>query len=171
MLSDSGKVKDPVCEMWAVPEQNAVNCLGMRFAFCSQQCKERFLANPHLYSGLPGEPAPKQTGQQVVKRRRLRLEAPWSGPGAQRFVERLHDMTGVFAVEIKAEELTITYDLLQATAEQIETALQQAGGHPGRGWAERLRRALVHYLEESEVDALEVRSGCHRHGEDHHHHD
>jgi YHS domain-containing protein len=108
MLSDSGKVKDPVCEMWVAPEPNAVNCLGMRFAFCSQQCKERFLANPHLYSGLPGEPAPKQTGQQVVKRRRLRLEAPLSGPGAQRLVERLHDMMGVFAVEIKAEELTIT---------------------------------------------------------------
>jgi len=116
MLSHSAKVKDPVCEMCVAPEQNAVNCLGMHFAFCSQQCKERFLTNPHLYIGLPGEPAPKQTGQEVVKRRRLRLEAPLSGPDAQRLVERIHAMMGVYAVEIKAEELTITYDLHQATA-------------------------------------------------------
>jgi len=171
MLSEGGKVKDPVCEMWVAPDQNTVNYQGMHFAFCSQQCKERFLANPHLYIGLPGEPAPKQAGQKVVKRRRLRLDEPLSDADAQRLTERLHAMMGVYRVEIKADQLIITYDLLQATAEQIEAVLQQAGAHLGAGWGERLRRAFVHYLEETEVETLEVRPGPHAHGGGHHHHD
>ena len=78
-------------------------------------------------------------------------------------------MMGVYAVVIKAEELTITYDLFQATAEQIEAVLQEARAHLGTGWAEKLRRAFVHYLEEDEVASLEVRSGPHAHGGGHHH--
>jgi YHS domain-containing protein len=169
MMREVKKVKDPVCEMRVAPEQNAVNYQGMHFAFCSQQCKERFLANPHLYIGLPGEPAPKQTGDAVVKRRRLRLDEPLSHADAQQLTERLRAMMGVRAVEIRAEHLTITYDLLQATAEQIEAVLQEAGARLGTGWAERLRRAFVHYLEETEVESLEVRPGPHAHGGDHHH--
>jgi YHS domain-containing protein len=171
MMSDGKKMKDPVCEMWVAPDENAVSYQGMHFAFCSQQCKERFLANPHLYIGLPGEPAPKQSGQQVVKRRRLRLGEPLPDADAQQLSKRLHAMMGVYAVDIKADELTITYDLLQATVEQIEAVLQQAGARLGAGWGERLRRAFVHYLEETEVQSLEVRPGAHSHGGGHHHHD
>lgn len=133
MMHESGKVKDPVCEMWVAPEQNAVNYQGLHFAFCSQQCKERFLANPHLYIGLPGEPAPKKSVQKVVKRRRLRLETPLSDADAPQLIKRLEAMMGVEAVEIEADELTITYDLLQATVEQIEAVLQQARIHTVRG--------------------------------------
>lgn len=171
MMHDSEKVKDPVCGMWVAPGLRAVTYQGMHFAFCSQQCRERFQANPHLYIGLPGEPAPKQSGQEVVKRRRLRLEAPLSDAGAQQLAQRLQAMMGVYAVEVEADELIITYDLLQATSGQIETVLEQTGAHLGAGWAERLRRAFVHYLEETEVDSLEVRPGPHAHGGDHHHHD
>ena len=170
-MLEAKKVKDPVCEMWVAPEQNAVNYQGMHFAFCSQQCKEHFLAHPHLYIGFPGEPAPKQIGQAVLKRRRLHLGEPLSDADAQQLTERLRAMMGVYAVEIRAEELTITYDLLQETAEQIETVLQQAGARLGTGWAERLRRAFVHYLEETEVESLEVRPGPHIQGGGHHHHD
>jgi YHS domain-containing protein len=171
MLSNSSKVKDPVRQMLVTPEQNAINYQGMQFAFCSQQCKERFLANPHLYIGLPGEPASKQSGQKVVKRRRLCLDEPLSDADAQRLLEQLHAMMGVYAVEIAADQLIITYDLLQATAEQIETVLQQAGACLGAGRSERLRRVFVHYLEESEVQSLEVRPGPHTHGGGYHHHD
>ena len=108
MMREVKKVKDPVCEMWVAPERNAVNYQGMHFAFCSQQCKERFLANPHLYIGLPGEPAPKQTGDAVVKRRRLRLDEPLSHADAEQLTERLRAMMGISAVEIRAEDVTIT---------------------------------------------------------------
>lgn len=54
------KARDPVCDMWVDPGSHAVNYLGIRYVFCSRQCYERFLANPHVYVGLPGKPAPKQ---------------------------------------------------------------------------------------------------------------
>lgn len=164
----SEKVKDPVCQMLVAPDQNAINYQGMDFAFCSQQCKDRFLANPHLYIGVPGERAPKQEGQEVLKRRRLRLETPLSDADAQLVAEQLRAMMGVYAVDIAADGLTITYDLLQATAEQIEATLQQAGARLGGGWGERLRRAFVHYLEETEVASREVQPGAHGHGGHHH---
>jgi len=165
------KVRDPVCQMMVAPDQYAINYQGMDFAFCSQQCKDRFLANPHLYIGTPGEPAPKQAGQAVIKRRRLRLDAPMTDVDAQEIAARLLAMMGVYSVHIDRLELTITYDLLQATAEQIETTLQQAGAHLGEGWAERLRRAFVHYLEETEMESLEARPSPHKHGHGggHHH--
>jgi len=154
--------------MLVSPNQNAINYQGMDFAFCSQQCKDRFLANPHLYIGMPGERAPKQAGQEVIKRRRLRLDEPLSESAAQRVSEHLRAMMGVYAVDIVADELTITYDLLQATAEQIEATLQQAGAQLGGGWGEKLRRAFVHYLEEAEVASREVQPGSHGHGGHHH---
>ena len=129
----SEKVKDPVCHMLVPPDQNALNYQGMDFAFCSQQCKDRFLADPHLYIGVPGEPAPKQEGQKVLKRRRLRLEIPLSDTDARQVTEQLLAMMGVYSVDIAADELAITYDLLQATAEQIEATLQQAGARLGAG--------------------------------------
>ncbi|MCO6412261.1 MAG: YHS domain-containing protein [Thiogranum sp.] len=164
----SEKVKDPVCKMLVAPDQYAINYQGLDFAFCSQQCKDRFLANPHLYIGVPGEPAPKQAGQEVVKRRRLRLDQPLSASAAQQISEQLLAMMGVYAVDIAADELTITYDLLQATAEQIEATLQQAGARLGGGWGERLRRAFVHYLEDTEVASREVQPGPPGHGGHHH---
>lgn len=169
MRSEGKKVKDPVCQMLVASDQNAVTYLDMEFAFCSQQCKERFLANPHLYIGTPGEQAPKQTGREVIKRRRLRLEEPLPESAAQLVIDRLRAMMGVYSVDVEADRLTITYDLLQATAEQIEAALQQVGAHLGEGWGDRLRRAFVHYAEETEVANLEVQPRPYAHHGNHHH--
>jgi hypothetical protein len=54
--------------------------------------------------------------------------------------------------------VTITYDLLQATADQLEAKMGEVGVKLGEGWAERLRRGFVHYMEECEVGNLEVLS-------------
>lgn len=168
MKAGSEKVKDPVCQMLVAAHENAINYQGMDFAFCSLQCKDRFVANPHLYIGVPGERAPKQVGREVIKRRRLRLEMPLADADMQRVREHLLAMMGVHAVDIDADKLVITYDRLQATAAQIEATLQQAGAHLGEGWGERLRRAFVHYLEETEVASRAVRPGPHGHGGHHH---
>jgi YHS domain-containing protein len=60
MKSCRETVKDPVCQMLVPPDQYAVNYLGMDVAFCSQQCKDRFLANPHLYIGDPARGRPSR---------------------------------------------------------------------------------------------------------------
>ncbi len=153
----------PVCHMAVDPDNLAREYLGMRFAFCSQQCRERFDANPHLYVGHPGQPAPAQTGAAIVKERTLRLAGPLTTAQVERVVEELQAMMGVHEVKVAGDRICIRYDLLQATAEQIERRLTEIGNALEDGLGEKLRRAFVHYLEETELANLEQGGGTHGH--------
>ena len=150
-------VKDPVCGMEVDARQLDTVYMGIHYAFCSTQCQERFAANPHLYIGHPGQQAPEQQGKEVLKRRRLALDLALSADQAEGIERLLGEMMGMQAVAVEGDRLEITYDLLQATEQQIEVKLAEAGVAMGEGWAERLRRAFVHYQEECEVDNLECR--------------
>ncbi|MBI5463004.1 MAG: YHS domain-containing protein [Gammaproteobacteria bacterium] len=154
------RVKDPVCGMEVDPHDHALVYLQMHFAFCSRQCRERFLANPHLYIGSPGHPSPKQEGLEIVKRRRLRVATPLSPDAAALLVEALQTLMGIRAVHAEGDRVEITYDLLQATQEQIEAKMAEVGVRLGEGWADRLRRAFVNFEEESQVGGL-AGSGTH----------
>ncbi|TDY02878.1 YHS domain-containing protein [Thiohalophilus thiocyanatoxydans] len=160
MQQEQDKLKDPVCGMLVPRDKYAVDYLDMHFAFCSQQCQSRFLANPNLYIGKPGHPSHKD---EVIKRRRLKLSEALSSQQSEELVKELGSMMGIKQVTVMQEEVEITYDLLQATAEQVEHRIVQLGGRPGNGMAEKLRRAFVHYLEETEVDSLEGSSSSHGH--------
>jgi len=160
----STMVKDPVCGMEVDPAQFETTFEGIYYAFCSEQCRQRFIANPHLYIGVPGEKAPRQRGMELLKRRRFLLDTPLATQHAAILADALGGMMGVKAIEIEdGSKVTITYDLLQATADQIESKMAEVGVKLGDGWAERLRRSFVHYTEECEVGSLEVRP-YHRHG-------
>ena len=63
---------------------------------------------------------------------------------------------GIKSVQVNGDEIEITYDLLQATAEQIETKMAEIEVQLGEVWSQQLRRAFVHYEEELEVGSLEV---------------
>lgn len=152
------KTEDPVCGMRVSRDAFAVEHLGIHYAFCSQQCQDRFKANPHLYVGAPGKQAPRQKGQEIIKQRRFRLEQPLTDAQATVLVEALGSMMGIKRLEVTGDTIAIRYDLLQATAEQIEARIGQAGMLLGTGWAERLQRGFVHYAEECEVGNLEVTS-------------
>lgn len=155
----SPPVKDPVCGMDVVPAQLETIYEGIHYAFCSEQCRQRFVANPHLYIGVPGEKAPKQKGVVLFKRRRFQLDTPLAAHDAVVLDEALGAMMGVKAIVIQDDNIvTITYDLLQATADQLEAKMGEVGVKLGEGWAERLRRGFVHYMEECEVENLEVNS-------------
>lgn len=162
-MKDKEPIKDVVCGMWVDPSSLGTEYLGRHFAFCTAQCRERFLANPHLYVGLPGRPAPKQSGQTVLKRRRFALDTALDAYQANSVRARVGALMGIEAVEVRGAEIVVTYDLLQATAAQIETAFADAGARLGSGWAERLRRGFVHYTEECEIGHLQVGppSDCH----------
>lgn len=156
-------VYDPVCGMAVSPHQNEIVYLQIHFAFCSLQCKERFLAHPHAYIGQYGHPAPKQEGWEVLKRRRLHLVVPLFPQGMELLAGELKSMMGVRDVTVVGDTVEITYDLMQVTIEQIEKKLAEIGVRLGDGWAERLRLAFVHYEEECELGNLEVRdSHSHR---------
>lgn len=148
--------KCPVCGMKVEGHENELVYLQMHFDFCSEQCKSRFLAHPHLYTGYPGVPAPKQEGQVVLKKRRLHLDQPLSGEGAALVEELLGELMGVNGVAVSGDTIEVIYDLLQVSLEELETALCDAGARLGGDWAGRLRRALIHESEELEIAAHEA---------------
>lgn len=148
--------KDCVCGMQVESGANQVVYLGMPYSFCSEQCQERFLANPHLYIGLPGQKEPKQQGISVIKRRRMRLAQPLSTEQINMLASMLRTMMGIKSIGVDGDRIEIDYDLLEVTAQQIEEKLTQVGLLLGEGLAERLRRAFVHYEEECEVENMEV---------------
>jgi len=162
MTHDDEKVQDPVCGMMVDPHELKVEYLQMHFAFCSEQCRERFLANPGLYVGRPGEKSPKQEGREVIRRRRIHFTVPLPKGQEQVLNDKLLAMMGIKKVIISGDRLEITYDLLQATAGQIEAEIIKFGAGLGEGWTDRMRRAFVHFEEETVIESLEVpHSGGH----------
>ncbi|MDZ4142454.1 MAG: YHS domain-containing protein [Methylotenera sp.] len=155
--------KDPVCGMVVDAHKIEIVYAGIHFAFCSNQCRERFEANPHLYIGHPGHKAPKQKGVQVAKRRRFRLEQSLTPTDAKVLAKELDSMMGIREVHVDDMIIDVTYDLMEATAEQIEGRLVEIGLKLGGKWPERLRRGFVHFLEETEVSSLEELPHKHLH--------
>src|SRR3989338_7649693 len=149
-------VKDPVCHMEVASASFATEYAGGHYAFCSAQCKERFLASPHLYIGFPGRKAPAQEGKKVIKRRRLLLLAPLDAAQAEQVKQALLEMMGIHEVCIEGDKIEIQYDLVQVTAEQIADKLALIGVDLGDGWIDRLKLAFINNLEEIEISSLEV---------------
>ncbi len=157
-------VQDPVCHMQVPAASFSTEYAGLTYAFCSKQCQDRFLENPHLYIGFPGHKAPAQEGVEVVKCRKIYLDDPLDATQAQLIHDVLISMMGVKDVHIDRNKLEIRYDLIQVTAEQIENKLASVGAAIGYGWANRLKRAFIHFVEESEVGNLEAKKSkkcCH----------
>lgn len=151
----SAIVKDSVCGMTVEDCAIETTFEGIRYCFCSEQCRERFLATPHLYVGYPGHPAPRQRGVQVLKRRRFKLAHPLSAYEADLLREDLRGMMGVREIHADGELVEITYDLMAVDAETIEARLVSIGLRLGQEWPERLRLGFIHFIEESEVLGLE----------------
>lgn len=156
-------VEDPVCHMTVSETSFATEYEGIRHAFCSEQCRERFLANPHLYTGFPGRKSAAQMGKIIIKQRRMVLSAPLDAGQAERVKSALLEMMGIIEICIEGENIEIRYDLMQVTAEQIANKLASIGSKLGGGWMERLKLAFINDHEECEIGNLEVDSGkrCH----------
>lgn len=139
----------PVCGMATEAEVLPVGHHKMNFHFCSDQCRERFIAHPTLYSGKFG----KEHGE-VLKRRTMRLAEPLGSEVIDLLIPYLMAMMGVKAVVVEGDKVDISYDLLQVTEMQIEKALVNIGLQLGNGWVERFRRSWVRNTEEIEQDNL-----------------
>lgn len=156
-------VKDPVCHMDVPATSFPVEYEGIHYAFCSAQCKDRFLENPHLYVGSPGRKAAAQQGKQIIKQRRMVLSAPLDNGQADVVKRALREMMGIIDICIEGRDMDIRYDLMQVTAGQIADRLTSVGSELGSDLMERLRLAFINYQEECEIGNLEVDSGkrCH----------
>jgi YHS domain-containing protein len=166
MKVDSIEKKDVVCGMEVDSDDISLDYQGIHYVFCSDQCLERFQLNPHLYIGYPGSEAPKHAGVEVLKKRRLKLAEPFPQEVADQFIEYVEAMMGIHYIEIDGNYIEITYDLLQATESQIEQVISDAGVTLGDDLVDKVRRAFVHFMEETEVESLEARPasrGRHHH--------
>ncbi|MBN4078383.1 YHS domain-containing protein [Gammaproteobacteria bacterium AH-315-C21] len=139
----------PVCGMKVDIAVPSVEHYKMFFHFCSGQCRETFVAHPNLYSAKLG-----QERDEIFKQRTMRLTDPLDKEMTELLIAYLMVMMGVKKVAVEAEKVHITYDLLQVTELQIETALVEIGVQLGGDWMEQLRRAWVHDSEEIELDNL-----------------
>jgi YHS domain-containing protein len=158
------KFKDPVCGMVVDEHKIVTSYEGVHYVFCSNQCQERFESNPHLYIGHPGHKAPKQEGVKLVKIRRFKLEHSLSLSDAKVLANELYDMMGIMNLQINDMDIEVTYDLMEATAEQIENKMVEIGINLGEKWAQVLRREFIHLIEETEVSSMEEEPKIHRHG-------
>jgi len=159
MIDKNIVFKDVVCGMEVSADDISLDYQDRHYVFCSNQCLERFQLNPRLYIGYPGNEAPRHAGVEVLKQRTLKLAEPLPAEIRTQFIEYIEAMMGIHNIEISGDRITIVYDLLQATESQIEQSISDAGIVLGAGLTEKVRRAFVHFLEETEIDSLEARPG------------
>ena len=159
MSSNAAVPKDIVCGMEVNSDDISLDYQGCHYTFCSNQCLERFQLNPHLYIGYPGSEAPRHAGVEVLKKRTLKLAKPLPQEVADLFIEYIEAMMGIRNIEINGNYITIVYDLLLVTESQIEKKIVDAGIALGDDLMEKIRRAFVHFMEETEVESLEARPG------------
>jgi len=141
--------------------------LNISYWLCSDQCMRRFMANPGLYVGKPGERSPKQQGQTVLKKRRIYLDKPMSHEAKATLFLVLSKMMGIKSVQQNNNGFVIEYDLLEVTAKQISSALLNAGLELDDSIVQRIKLSLVDIAEEKQIASLEVThegkpsGGCH----------
>ena len=140
--------KCPVCGMRVLSDANALEYGHMQFSLCSEQCRERFQDSPDAY--LNAQPPSAPNAERPAKRRRLRLGQTLRPEQGEQVRELLEGMMGVRMVSFRGDRLEITYDAAPGSEDQIERELDEAGERLGPGWADRLRRAFIHYEEEAE---------------------
>ncbi|HEB62977.1 MAG TPA: YHS domain-containing protein [Gammaproteobacteria bacterium] len=137
----------PVCGMKSKAEVLLVEYHKMNFYFCSEQCRETFIAHPAIYSARG-----KRKPGEILKQRTIHLKEPLNDEVAELLIPYLNEMMGVKAVVVEGNKVIISYDLLQVTEMQIEKALVEVGLQLGGGWLQRLCRGWVHNSEEIEQD-------------------
>ncbi len=147
----------PVCDMIGQLNMHTMQHNKKTLHFCSEQCKETFVAHPALYLGNADR-------GKDIKRRTLQMAEPLDAEAARQVVSCLTALMGVKEVTVDGEKIEIIYDLLQVTEKVIEKALMDAKQPLSEGWLERLQRAWVQSHEETELDNLTVKPlpGCHR---------
>lgn len=147
---------DPVCGDAVEQSSYLAEHLGAHFLFCSEQCKERFLSHPGLFVGCPGEKAPRQEGQEIIKQRCMRLAFPLDSGKAEKIQDILQDLLGVKSSAVGSDHIDISYDLLLISAEEIEEKIIACGEELGHRLRDRLERVFIHAEEQNEISSIEV---------------
>ncbi len=156
MKSDTRPFACPVCGMDGETDVPVETYNGMRYRFCSEQCRERFLDHPSLFIV-----SRRDGGRPIPKRRVLRLEAAPDDGQALRLSAMRETMMGIGSIAIAGRDLILEYDLRRVTLDQIVRRISEIGVRPSRSISERLKRAWLHEREETELAILaETKRPC-----------
>lgn len=148
-------IQCPVCHMTKINRSLLVSYQGVDHFFCSTQCLERFKSHPHLFVGDPQHgKSVKQKGQLVLKKRRIKFFDTISDSLKAELAVSLQSMMGIEALDLRDQELYVTYDLLQVSLEDIEKTIEHTAALLLEGVTEKIKRGLIHYNEECELDNL-----------------
>lgn len=157
----------PVCHMQVDTPTFEARYLDINYWYCTEQCKARFIANPGLYVGRPGEKSPKQKGVQVLKKRRIKLDSPITAATKTNILLMLFKIMGVKRVTVNKDSLVVEYDLLETTENHIVQELLTSELAVDDNFIERVKRTFTDFTEETQIANLEVpqhggnTGGCH----------
>ncbi len=157
--------KCPVCEMDVREGVFTLEYLGIDYLFCSEQCQSKFEHRPNLFVGNPkyGK-SEKQKGREVIKAHKLKLYFPLDESKEKAVSNEIRGLMGIQGVEVNGDEICVVYDLLQVSLKDIEGAIIRSFGYLNESITQKLRRGIIHYSEECELDNLahlSKGSGCH----------
>lgn len=141
----------PVCGMVSTDSNITGIYNGVSYHLCSHQCRQNFDKQPKLYLGSHAE---KHKRKSIVKKRTFTLDSPLLDSEVETLETLISAMMGVRKVQISGSSISVSYDLLEAKAEQIEKTIEHTGNKLASGWSARLKRSWVHYTEETELDNL-----------------
>ncbi|MDF1644989.1 MAG: YHS domain-containing protein [Pseudomonadales bacterium] len=145
----------PVCHMSKINRDLLLNYQGVDHYFCSSQCLKRFQSHPHLYVGDPQHGlSVKQKNQEVLKRRRIRLNEVIGDDVKKVLGESLLALMGIREITFDQQDLFVTYDLLEVSLETIEKNIEDSAASLRGAVLENLKRGLIHYSEECQLDNL-----------------
>lgn len=154
---------DPVCLMETTESDPFYDYHHKTYYFCCEQCRQKFMERPQLYVSDDGHrPAKKSTGQ-LIRQRKFRLSKELDNSEAENLIRALKELMGILHVEISGRCISISYDLLQTSAEQIEQQIEAAGDVLNNGFGESLKRGFIHYLEDTELENLLEQKDTHCH--------
>lgn len=139
--------RDPVCgmEVRAADAPASAEWRGLTYSFCSEQCRERFVAAPALYI----QAVRIADVEPIPKRRRLRFVSP-GAESLRAACGVLLGMMGVRSAIPDGDAIVTQYDLRQATLAQLERTCA-GSGLVLRGGLHGWRRALWRFEEDNEI--------------------
>ncbi|MFV1973698.1 MAG: YHS domain-containing protein [Thiohalobacterales bacterium] len=150
MSRNSTILEDLVCGMSVGTDEISADYQGNHYAFCSEQCRERFQGNPQRYTD-PESNAPEPGKRDYYAYRTLKLAETLPLDVAERLTEHVRALMGIQYIEIYDDEIEMSYDPNQVTESQIETAICHSGEGMGEEWTAVLDRVFIYATNGSPV--------------------
>jgi len=98
----------------------------------------------------------KQSRLAIVKQRNFHAGNVLQAKQKQQIQSKLTELMGIQSVDIHDGTIFVAYNLLEVSAQKIQSSLEKIGVALGSTWSTRLQLAWIEYIEENELDNLSL---------------